>query len=351
MAEFYFSKGDSLKAIDFTKDANRLAATVDNHRDRLAALKLLSKIDKANSDTYLSTYIALNDSLQIQERAIRNKFTRIRYETDEYVEETERLATQNILISIIGIISVLLLSLLYFIKRQSSKNKELVFEKQQQKANEEIYELMLERQAKLEEGRLEERNRISEDLHDGVLGKLFGTRVGLGFLDIEGDDTTLEKHQFYIDEMQHIEREIRDISHELKSNILSSDADFPLIIGDYIKPKSELHLFNYAINNNQAIPWKNIDDDIKVSLYRIIQEAIQNILKHASATTITINFDLNQETLLLSIVDDGSGFDERTIKKGIGLKNMKSRVAKFKGTIVLNSNIDKGTTLTITIPI
>ena len=350
MAEFYLSKSDSIKAMVLTKDAARLAETVDNHRDRLVALKLLSEIDKANSHTYLNNYIALNDSLQLQDLAIRNKFTRIRYETDEYVEETERLASQNVLISIIGLTSLLLISLLYFIKRQSSKNKELILEKQQQDANEEIYKLMLERHAKLEEGRLEERHRISEDLHDGVLGKLFGTRVGLGFLNIEGDTETLEKHQFYIDEMQHIEKEIRDISHEMKNEILSSEADFSVIIGDYIKPKSEMHLFNYIINNNNDIPWSTINDNIKISLYRIIQEAIQNILKHANATTITINFDLGQEGLLLSIVDDGSGFDERTIKKGIGLKNMKSRVAKFNGTIVLNSHADKGTTLTVIIP-
>jgi len=351
IAEFYIEQGDIVKAISFTKEANRLAKTVDNHRDRLAALKYLSEIDKANADEYLTTYISLNDSLQIKDRAIRNKFTRIRYETDEFEYESERLATQNILISIIGTITVILITLLYFIKRQSAKNKELLFEKEQQKANQEIYELMLYQHHKTEEGRLEERNRISEDLHDGVLGKLFGTRVGLGFLDINGDKEQLEKYQFYLKQMQHIEKEIRDISHELKNEILSIKSDFASIIKDYIKPQGELHMFAYNVKSDDAIDWEAIQDKIKVCMYRIIQEAVQNIAKHAEADSIGINFYLIEETLNLIVVDDGLGFDTKKNKKGIGLKNMKSRVAKLNGTIEVDSIVDKGTTITVAFPL
>ena len=80
-----------------------------------------------------------------------------------------------------------------------------MFDNDQQKANEKIYLMTLKQQEKLENEKIKERNRISEELHDGVLGKLFGTRMNLGFLAIDGDKKTLKQHRFYLDELQTIE--------------------------------------------------------------------------------------------------------------------------------------------------
>jgi tetratricopeptide (TPR) repeat protein len=186
LSEFYASKHDTLKAVELANEALSLANKVENNRDKLESLLLLSKVDKLNASNYLANYVYLNDSLQVEERKIRNKFTRIRFETDEYIDETEKLSEQIFLISIGAIFTILMLSLAYFLRVQRTKNKELIFEREQQKSNEEIFSLMLKQQSKLEEGRLKERHRISEDLHDGVLGKIFGTRIGLGFLKIPG---------------------------------------------------------------------------------------------------------------------------------------------------------------------
>ncbi|GAA3583499.1 hypothetical protein GCM10022395_34570 [Snuella lapsa] len=351
LAEFYISKSDTAKALSHTKDAHVLAKNVDNHRDRLEALKLLAKLDKKNAPAYLEEYIALNDSLQAQERAVRNKFTRIQYETDEYIEETKRLSQQNILISIIGGALVLVFALLYFIKRQKARNKELLLESEQQKINQEVYALMLKQQSKLEEGRLQERHRISEELHDGVLGKLFGTRVGLGYLTMENTISDPEEFKSYLHEIQQIEKEIRAISHELKHDILTSKADFASIIEQYVSNQSSLNNFNYTFNNNADLPWSAIEDEVKVSVYRIVQEGIQNIVKHAKATTVAISFNLTSESLHLTITDNGIGFDTKKHKRGIGLKNMASRVSKLNGKININAAKGQGTTITVTIPL
>jgi signal transduction histidine kinase len=351
LSEFYAVKKDTTVAVKFANEAFGLADQVKNNRDKLETLQLLSKVDRQKSNTYLKEYVHLSDSLQIEDRKIRNKFTRIRFETDEYIQETEKLSQQNLLILLGGFITILLFSFAYVMRVQRTRNKELMFEKEQQKSNQEILSLMIKQQTKLEEERLKERHRISEDLHDGVLGKIFGTRLGLGFLNVSGDKTTIEKHKHYIDELQNIEKEIRTISHELKNEILSSKEDFSKIIKDLIEKRSNLQSFKYEFYCDDTIYWETINDDIKINLYRILQEALQNIIKYADATLVEIKITLNNNTIELLVKDNGKGFDIKEKRKGIGLKNMKSRTDKINGNLKINSLKNGGTTIFVTCPI
>ena len=350
LSEFYAVKKDTILAVKYANEAFGLADQLDNYRDKLETLLLLSKVDRQKSNKYLNEYVRISDSLQVEDRKIRNKFTRIRFETDEYIEETEKLSEQNLLILLGGFTAIIFLSFAYITGVQRARNKELMFDQEQQKSNQEILSLMIKQQTKLEEGRLKERHRISEDLHDGVLSKIFGTRLGLGFLNINGDKDTIEKHKYYIDELQIIEKEIRTISHELKNEILSSKDDFSKIIKDLIEKRSNLESFKYQYYCEEAIYWDTINDDIKINLYRILQEALQNIIKYADATYVEIKISLNNNNIELLVKDNGKGFNTRGKRKGIGLKNMQSRAEKIDGTIKINSLKNGGTTIFVTCP-
>jgi len=351
LSEFFAANRDTVKAIELANEALELADQVENNRDKLETLLLLSKVDKKNSNKYLNEYVHFNDSLYVEERKIRNKFTRIRFETDEYIEETEKLSEQNIFIIVGSVLSLLLLAFAYIVRVQRARNKELIFESEQQKSNEEIVALMRKQQSKLEEGRLKERHRISEDLHDGVLGKIFGTRLGLGFLNVNGDEATIEKHKFYIDELQNIEKEIRTISHELKSEILASKENFSKIIKDLIEDKSKIGNFEYSFESDNTINWEILDDAIKVNFYRIIQEALQNIIKYAKANIVKVAIEIKNENITLEIEDNGIGFNVARKRSGIGLKNMKSRAKKMNGHFLVESNIEGGTTIFVDCPL
>lgn len=350
LAEFYAFKQDTIKAISLVKDANKLAKESNFNKNILISLQLLSNLDRKNAKTYLDEYVALSDSLQIEERQLRNKFTRIRFETDEYIEETEKLSEQNHWLILGGSIIILVLSLLYLLKVQRAKNKELVLEKEQQKANEEILRLMLKQQSKLEEGKLKERQRISADLHDGVLSRLFGTRMGLGFLNIEADKETLDKQNEYVDELQDIEKEIRNISHELKNELFSSNLNFITIVDEMIKKQSESSSFEYQLEHDKTIVWNELNDHVKINCYRIIQEALQNINKYAQATQVNITFAIENKLLKLTVSDNGKGFDIKRKRIGIGLKNIQLRAKNIDGEFKLDSQLNKGTTISIFIP-
>ena len=340
-----------MKAITVAKEANGLADEIRTSRDYLESLSILANLDAQNSAVYLKRHIEYSDSLQIIERKIQNKFTRIAFETDEYIQETERLEGQKVWISIISIVVMLVIALLFLIWRQKVRHSLLLFENEQQQVNEQIYLISLKQQEKLENEKIKERNRISEELHDGVLGKLFGTRMNLGFLAIEGDKKTLKQHQLYLDELQTIEKEIRDVSHELSDNIDSSQINFLRIIHDVLENKSKLGGFEYEVDFNESIDWHKINQIIKANLYRIIQEALQNIIKHASAKNVSLLFNIDEEKLVVEIEDNGVGFDTKQKQKGIGMKNMKSRLKKLNGVFAVVSKLKGGTHLKIQIPI
>ena len=351
LANYYAYKQDTNSAIRYAKEANRLSLDIENSRDYLESLLLLSKIDVAQASTYLKRHIDFSDSLQIVERKIQNKFTRIAYETDGYIQETERLSEQKKWILLIGLGLIIILSFLYFLLNEKSKNALLLFENEQQKSNEKVYLISLKQQEKLENERIKERNRIAKELHDGVLSKLFGTRMGLGFLEIGGTHKLQKQHQSFLDELQTIEKEIRDVSHKLSDNIDSSQLNFTTIIHNLIKSKSKIGNFNFEINFDKSIHWRDVNGYIKVNIYRIIQESVHNILKYAFSENVKLIFQLDKNSLIMEITDDGVGFNIKRKTKGIGLKNIKSRAEKLNGKFLLVSKHNKGTLLKIKIPL
>jgi signal transduction histidine kinase len=95
----------------------------------------------------------------------------------------------------------------------------------------------------------------------------------------------------------------------------------------------------------------DLAENQKLTLFRIVQESLNNALKHAKANTVVIHLEQNQKDILLSIKDDGIGFDPVSVKKGAGLKNIQNRVFLANGTISLDSRPGKGCCMQITLPI
>lgn len=351
LAQFHHKFNEPIKAIKFSESAKRLALDIFDYRNALSVIHFLSKIDTNNSINHLNDYIKLNEKIQLEERRTRNKFTRINFETEASKEKSERLSSQNTKLVIVFFSVVTLLGMVVFIRSQHVKNIELLLDKEQQDASQEIYRLMIDQQSKLEDARITERNRISEELHDGILGRLFGTRLGFGFLKIKSDETSISKFQSYIDEIQNIEMEIRNISHELKNHQQTSDRDFISIMDYFLQTHSETHSYKFSFKNDDYIDWNHVSEEIKVNLYRIIQEATHNFIKYANTDEISIVFSFINKSIQLVISDEGVGFETTKSKRGIGLKNILSRTERLKGEFVINSSPNKGTLLKITLPI
>lgn len=344
---------DSVKALGYAKEANLLAKETNYSRDYLNSLKILANLDSKNAQYFLNRYITYNDSLLEIERKTNNKFAKISFETDEYINEVQDLSERNMWVLLFGFSGLIISLLLFFLIIQKSKYQKLSFEKQQQKSNEQIYRLTIKQQTKLEKEKFKERNRISEELHDGILGRLFGVRISLGFIDIKDNEKTIKLHQSCLNNLQDIERDIRSISHELRDSIDFSNIGFITLLRRMIKNKKKIGGFDYLLKVDDDINWEQIDNIIKVNLYNIIQEIFQNIIKHAKADNVFISFGIKKNSFILYLKDDGVGFTERERykSKGIGLKNIKSRTNTINGVLKINSKKNEGTSLQITIPL
>jgi signal transduction histidine kinase len=151
--------------------------------------------------------------------------------------------------------------------------------------------------------------------------------------------------------LQEIEKEIRDVSHKLHTNLSSSEVNFTTIVDQLLKEKSTLGNFSYDLSIHKNVSWNKITELTKVHIYRIIQESLQNVVKHAQANKITLSFTQEKNVLYLEIIDNGIGFDTRKKKTGIGVKNIQSRIEKLSGKLEIVSEKNKGTTLKINLPI
>ena len=174
---------------------------------------LLSELNSGEEGKhYLNEHIKLSDSLLFKERSARNKFARIAFETDEIERENERITRERMWLMILSGGLILTGFLLYIIIAQRSRNKALKFKQSQQEANEEIYNLMLSQQDKVDEARANEKKRISQELHDGILGRLFGTRLSLDSLNFSEGKEAINKRSNYISDLKTIEDVITSYS-------------------------------------------------------------------------------------------------------------------------------------------
>lgn len=351
LGEYYAVVKDTTKSIYYLKKSLKFGEKYKSTNDLKNSLKLLSAIDYRNAPKYDKRYIILNDSLTKVQRNNRNKFARIEYETSVVEEENKILNVKinNIIIGAVLLFFLLIAIIIYrYIK---SKKVEIEMLLKQRKAEEEIFKLLQENQIKMNLAKVAEQNRISRELHDGVLNKLYGTRLQLGILNESDKENIKVKRLTYVDLLQEIEKEIRDISHDLHSDIFNGAFNYVSLLNSLINEQNELKTTNFLIEIDSTIAWENISGLIKITIYRIIQEAIQNVIKHANAKVCNIEitkFENNE--LQITIEDNGVGFDiNNKDNTGIGLKNMNDRAKTLSSKLKITSDLGKGTKIEIVI--
>lgn len=337
ITELYKHQERGDEAIETAITALSLSRLSRNNTLRLKSYLVLMDVDSVNNKKYSRYYIALNDSIGIVDRKVRNKLARIRMETDEYMSKAEVLEEKNYMLIITVLVLLLLIISVYFYLKQHIKLQNL---KKEKEFRDEVRYLLENEKVNLHKAKKLLNSNISKELHDNILSKLFGVRYNLEIK--ENND-----NKIFIETLKEIENEIRDISHELKSK---TDSKLSKTVDKLLKKSFLPSNINHQLLNNFD-KWNLISEDVKVNLYRIIQEAITNIIKHSGASSVTISFNEVDNDFILDIEDDGVGFSNEPNKKGIGISNIKDRVKEIDGTLEIFSENNKGTKLTIKTPI
>lgn len=343
IGEYYLYKNDTIKGLSYITEGFKLAKKTKAGPFIIRSLKLLTENDSKNKIYYSNLYIKVNDSIQNVERITRNKFARIAYETDQIEEKNEILSQKNTNIILGSGIIIIFLGVFFALYRLKSKNKELLFIKEQQEANEKIYQLMLAQQSETEQARNEERNRIAMELHDGIVNSVFTTRFNL----IQLESSSPNKKQELINELEKTEQEIRRVSHDLTQNLLFEDKSLSEILITLVDYQQNQYNTKFDLSVDKYIDWSSVTSANKIHIYRIIQEAIQNSNKYSQAERCHIILLKTGDKITIRIWDNGIGFNPDKVKYGIGLKNIKDRTKILQGELKITSSSENGTTLEI----
>lgn len=197
-------------------------------------------------------------------------------------------------------------------------------------------------------GQEKERTEIGRELHDNINQILTTTKL---YLDLAINEPEIR------DEI--LPKCYNNISNTIEELRMLSKSLVPPSLGDM----GIVEAINEMINDiertgrlkikfqSRGVESPAMDSQLKLMVFRIVQEQINNILKHAEAETATINLNFNTNALNLSIIDNGKGFDPTQKARGIGLNNIASRAELYNGVMEINSAPGKGCTLTVTIPI
>jgi len=314
---------------------------------------------------YASMARTLNDSIQDTEN--RKVFNEIqtKYDTEKANREnselkinnleidTKRRRNQNLLIAA-SVLLFMSLSFGYLMHASVLRKKEVAQQRlkiQQQEFEKQLKTRELDGLDAIIDAQEKERSRMADDLHDNL-----GSKVATLKLYIEemhnpepfvehGKEQLLEKLKRLADETY---KEIRTIAHNKNTNAYISKGLIPAAqtIADQISISSQLSIKVINVDVDQ-----HISNTIEIQVFRSIQELLTNIIKHAGATEVNIQFSKDDGILLVMVEDNGKGFDVNTTEMGYGLLNIEKRVEKLNARMVIDSSPGNGTTVILSIPI
>jgi len=324
LAQFYQTKNPSL-AKKFMKLSYEKFSLVNNLDDRMLSLKLLIE-NSSDRDLkkYSTIYVNLVDSVFEVRQKAKNQFARIKYDSKKEKDENLKLKThkaenelqlekqknRNIISYIIIALSLSLIIVLYFYLT-SKGNREKI------------------------EATYKSETRIAKKLHDELANDIYHT---MAFAENKNLSVCENKEQL-IKNLNVIYSRTRDISKE-NSSIITSEK-YTAYLKDMLAGFNTSNT-NILLNGIETVPWNIIDENKKITVYRVLQELLVNMKKHSNASLVVITFKATDKSAIINYSDNGKGIDLNTISIKSGLYNLENRILSIKGIIDINSSIGKG---------
>ena len=288
------------------------------------------------------------------EYSLNKKQTEINDLTHEK-EITALTLRQHYTTILVLIASILLLTLLGFLYYRNAKQKNKLLLAQDTLKAQRIRELEQEQQLLATEsvlqGQEQERQRLAKDLHDGLGGILSSTKYSFSnmknnMIITEENALAFERSMGMLDKSI---SELRRVAHNMMPEALLKFG-LDTALQDFcanIRQSGAVQLVYQSFEiNDESIPQNKAS-----IIYRLIQELVNNILKHAQASNALVQIIRKDNTISITVEDDGKGFDTALLQhsNGIGYNNLKSRVAYLNGTMDVETGIEKGTSVNIEI--
>lgn len=196
----------------------------------------------------------------------------------------------------------------------------------------------------------DERYEIGGELHDNVCQILAATKMSLSRMKPSLSGPVIDLYNQSSDGIMMAIEEIRNLSHRLAPAFFDN-TKLEESFKSLFKTFNVTNTYNISMNFDNCAKIYPITQEIQLSLYRILQEQLRNIITHAKCTSIQVDVFIKNDKLQMRIADNGIGFNMTQIKEGIGLSNMKRRAEIISGEFHINSSLGKGCEISIAIPI
>lgn len=348
---------DSLKYSTASRDKAKafFGMAASNHKlgKYEKSIELFLKYDTISSAYYTSEF---NDLLTQKE--VESGLLEERRINDIRTLELERQRQRNIITTFVLVFLAIFICLWIYVNENKKRNLKLLGLKNQELANQKINDLLQQQEINSLQGVLagqeKERQRIAADLHD-KLGAILGM-VKLHFsaveerIDVLRDDNKkqYDKANELLDQAS---TEVRNISHNLLSGVLVKFGLVPALQDLKATVEATGKLKVQLVTGEQMDGRLNGEQELQI--YRIVQELISNILKHAKATEAVVQLNRTNGEINLIVEDNGIGFDVEAArqKQGIGLRNLEARAAKLNAKLHFDSGKGAGTTVSVDIPL
>ncbi|MEJ7611721.1 MAG: sensor histidine kinase [Ferruginibacter sp.] len=350
----YFSAGSHEKAKAYIDTSIRISSKMGYPELTGSNYDMLGKIaeQQGNYQTALAFYkkkSVIGDSIFSLEKAKQIEELNTRYETvkkERTIQDQEnKITLQNIFIAAaIGL--VLLGSLLAYTQyrkyqwRQEAKNRAEIL-KQQELAAVAVIEA--------EEA---ERHRIATDLHDGVGQIMSAAKMNLSAFEHRAEFKTADEKLSFEKIISLVDagcKEVRTVSHNMMPNAMMKN-NLAAAIREFLDKLDDralkVHFYSEGFEEGS-------NSNAETILYRVIQECVNNVIKHSRADTVDISLIKDENEISATIEDNGIGFDvhDRRKQEGIGLKNIRTRVEFLKGTVEITASPGEGTLVALHIPL
>jgi signal transduction histidine kinase len=351
-------EGDFAKAHDYLKGAERSAGSSDTLRSNyfLNLYRSFYFNTKGENDSaffFLKKAYAQEFQLDFRRNTLEISRLNVEMETQEKEHMNLQLRQDRTILIMASIgLGLLLLASYFAYGIEKAKHKVEIKER-------EVQAITLAKQLKDQElfgidsmiaGQEKERQRIANDLHDNLGGMLAALKLhfhNLKFsLPVEQYDE-VRKTDGLIDEAYH---EVRSIAHLKNAGVYAQDGLIPAIK----KFADKASVFNkLSIQVKEHGMDQRLENALEITIFRIVQELITNVIKHAKATEATVNLTQHDDILNVMVEDNGVGFDPHAIepKSTLGLYSIQRRVESMGGSVAIDPVLERGTTIILDIPI
>lgn len=316
-----------------------------------------SEIRYDSAYVYLEKYLGLSDTLQEEERLKRIDQLETRYNTAMIDRQRALASTQrNGFIALSIFLALLVVSFAY--QYQRTKMKKVLEHQESQEQTRSLLERLKNQEITSMNQMMtlqgDERKRIAADLHDRVGSLLATLKVNYESLEEKILSLGPQVSDSFIRTNKILDqacRDVRAISHDINSGVLTQFGLIPAIeeIKEAIERSGKM-----VINFDAFGIDERLENTQEIFLYRIVQETITNVIKHAEATEIDIQLSRNDDEISLCIEDNGKGFDPAEVQKkqgGMGLGNLKMRVEQLGGEFSVDSTPGKGCSIMVDVPV